>query len=78
MPRSPKTTSTSPMPRPRKEEPSRGVTSERIAEDLVAFRKAGGRIEVLGITRTLKHIDGAEAPVAPAPDTGRRRVTPVR
>ena len=34
------------------------VTSERIADDLAAFRKAGGRIEVLGMTRTLTRIDG--------------------
>lgn len=30
------------------------LTSERIAADLAAFRKAGGRIEVLGNTPALK------------------------
>ena len=40
------------------------VTSERIEEDLDAFRKAGGRIEVLGTTRSLTRID-AEPGVAP-------------
>jgi hypothetical protein len=38
------------------------LTHERIADDLAAFRKAGGRIEVLGVTRLLTRID----PVAPA------------
>ncbi|MCD7097378.1 hypothetical protein [Stenotrophomonas sp. MMGLT7] len=35
--------------------PSQALSSERIAADLAAFRKAGGRIEVLGNTRALKH-----------------------
>ncbi|HEX5662243.1 MULTISPECIES: hypothetical protein [unclassified Lysobacter] len=44
-----------------------GVTRERIADDMEAFRKAGGRIEVLGITRSLTKIDpGADTPAAPA------------
>lgn len=33
------------------------LTSERIARDLEAFRKAGGRIEVLGTTRVLTRVD---------------------
>ena len=33
------------------------LTHERIAADLDAFRKSGGRIEVLGVTRTLQRID---------------------
>ena len=33
------------------------LTSERISDDLAAFRKAGGRIEVLGNTRVLTRID---------------------
>ncbi|MEN4903009.1 hypothetical protein [Luteimonas sp. TWI1416] len=37
------------------------VTSDRIAADLARFRAAGGRIEVLGVTRTLMRVD-AEAP----------------
>lgn len=44
------------------------VTSERIADDLEAFRKSGGRIEVLGTTRVLKTIEGdATAPAVPSP-----------
>lgn len=42
------------------------ITRERIAADLEAFRKAGGKIEVLGVTRTLTKIDGDESPPAPA------------
>ncbi|WP_225763314.1 hypothetical protein [Stenotrophomonas sp. Marseille-Q4652] len=33
-----------------------GLSRERIAADLTAFRKAGGKIEVLGNTNTLKKI----------------------
>lgn len=44
-----------------------GVTSERIADDLEAFRKAGGRIEVLGVTRSLTRIDPGGDASAPAP-----------
>ena len=66
-----------PPPRTRKEaDPARGVTSERIAADLVAFRKAGGRIEVLGVTRVLTHLDAAgPAPAAatPAPAVSRSK-----
>jgi hypothetical protein len=39
---------------------SKEVTSERIAAHLAAFAAAGGTIEVLGVTRTLKHIDALE------------------
>ena len=37
------------------------LTHERIAEDMAAFKKAGGRVEVLGVTRTLTKIDAAPA-----------------
>lgn len=50
-----------------------GLTSERIAEDLAAFRRAGGRIEVLGVTRTLTRIEGDTPSATPAPDGKRRR-----
>lgn len=50
-----------------------GLTSERIAEDLAAFRRAGGRIEVLGVTRTLTRIEGEAPSVAPTPAGKRRR-----
>lgn len=43
------------------------MTSERIASDLAEFRKSGGRIEVLGITRSLTRIDGGDQPATAAP-----------
>lgn len=39
------------------------VASARIAEHLAAFAASGGIIEVLGVTRVLKHLDDA-APAA--------------
>jgi len=36
------------------------LTHERIKADLEAFRKAGGRVEVLGNTRVLKKVDGEQ------------------
>lgn len=53
---------------PRKNQNDRGaaITSERIASDLAAFRKAGGRIEVLGMTRTLTRIDAGKEQAPPA------------
>lgn len=32
------------------------LTSEQIADHLAAFKRAGGTVEVLGVTRTLKEI----------------------
>lgn len=43
----------------RKEVVSRTLTSERIAHDLQTFESAGGRIEVLGVTRVLKKLEEA-------------------
>jgi hypothetical protein len=43
------------------------MTRERIAEDMETFRKAGGRIEKLGVTATLTRI-GTNANT-PAPPT---------
>lgn len=58
---------------PHKPAERNAITHERIAADLEAFRKAGGRIEVLGVTRTLKKIDpGADATPQPAPAKPRR------
>lgn len=37
-------------------------TSERIAADMAAFRKAGGKIEKLGDTRTLQRIGATTDP----------------
>ena len=54
-------------------------THERIAADIEAFRKGGGKIEVLGVTRSLLRIGeqpGDPAPALPAksaPSTQRRR-----
>ena len=45
---------------------------ERIAADLDAFHKAGGKIEVLGVTRSLKKIDGDDGSPPPAPAKPRR------
>ncbi|KAF1699286.1 hypothetical protein [Pseudoxanthomonas suwonensis] len=42
------------------------LTRERIASDLEAFRKAGGRIEVLGNTPMLTKVDAPEAAPAAA------------
>ncbi|MDH5833967.1 hypothetical protein [Luteimonas kalidii] len=53
--------------RERKRPPA--MTSERIADDLDAFRKAGGRIEVLGTTRSLKKIGLDEEQAAVVPST---------
>lgn len=39
----------------------KGLSRERIEADMDAFRKAGGRVEVLGTTRVLKKVDEAEA-----------------
>ena len=59
----------------RKEPDSRQLTSERIADDIDAFRKAGGRIEVLGVTQVLKKLEEPETPSStPArPPAGHRR-----
>ena len=47
------------------------VTSERISADIEAFRKTGGQIEVLGVTRSLQRIgpdaDASAPPAFPAP-----------
>lgn len=48
-----------PAPAPRKPADSRIVTSEDIAAHLDAFAAAGGQVEVLGVTRVLKHLDDA-------------------
>lgn len=47
----------------RKESNSRELTHERIADDLRAFLDGGGRIEVLGVTRSLTKV-GVDAPAA--------------
>lgn len=52
---------------PRKGREGATLTHERLAEDMEAFRKAGGRIEVLGVTRTLHRIDPATDTASPRP-----------
>lgn len=64
MSRSP--TKTANTNQPRANRPDRKQTSsvpshESLAADLAAFRKAGGKIEVLGNTNTLKKISEAKA-----------------
>ena len=46
-----------PAPVPRKPSEGRTVTSEDIAAHLDAFAAAGGKVEVLGVTRVLQRID---------------------
>jgi len=63
---------------PRKGNERAPVTHERVAADVEAFRKAGGKIEVLGVTRTLLRVgnEAAEPPSPPAkaaPSPTRRR-----
>ncbi|AKC87084.1 hypothetical protein [Pseudoxanthomonas suwonensis] len=41
--------------------PTRALTSERISDDLAAFERAGGQIEVLGTTRVLQRVAELEA-----------------
>ena len=50
------TSSTSDLFRKPKEERRTALTHEKIADDLAAFQRAGGTIEVLGTTQTLKSI----------------------
>jgi len=54
--------------RERKRAPA--MTSERIASDLEAFRRSGGKIEVLGTTLSLKRIGREQAP-PPVPSRAR-------
>lgn len=59
---------------------ARNLTSEQIADHLAAFQRSGGKVEVLGVTRTLKHVlpltpdaVAAPAPVAAAPAPSRKK-----
>lgn len=45
---------------------ARALTSERIADDVDAFRAGGGKIEVLGVTRVLTPSEEALASAKPA------------
>lgn len=50
-----------------------GLTSERISDDLAAFQRAGGRIEVLGTTRVLARVAEMEENKAKAPKDAKGR-----
>ncbi|MFC0679664.1 hypothetical protein ACFFGH_17640 [Lysobacter korlensis] len=54
---------------------ARNLTSEQIADHLAAFQRSGGKVEVLGITRTLKHVlpVAAEAVPAAAPAPAKKK-----
>lgn len=61
---------------PRKPREGATLTHESIAADLETFRKSGGHIEVLGVTRTLQRIDppGEASPHhSPDPSPSRTR-----
>ena len=47
-----------------KDERKTALTHEKIADDLAAFQRAGGKIEVLGTTYTLKSIPPSVVPAA--------------
>lgn len=52
------------------------ITHERLAADMEAFRKAGGKIEVLGVTQALRRIEPSANPApaaTPAAASAKRR-----
>ena len=51
------------------------LTHEAIEEDLEAFRKSGGKIEVLGVTRTLQRIN-ADPSASPSASSTASPATP--
>lgn len=55
------------LPRKTKVHPT--LTHERIAADMAAFSKAGGKIEVLGVTRTLTKAHAGDATPGSGPAT---------
>ncbi len=60
---------------PQKNAPrNNALTHQRLAEDMAAFQKAGGRIEVLGNTRSLKKIgsDATDAQSAESPGAAKK------
>lgn len=50
-----------------KDDKRSALTHEKIADDVAAFQRAGGKIEVLGVTRTLRTIAPPDPPVATGP-----------
>jgi hypothetical protein len=73
-PQSP-TSSASDLFRKPKEERRTALTHDKIADDLAAFQRAGGTIEVLGTTHTLKSIPPPPT-AAPAPASTDREGLP--
>ena len=47
------------------------LESEQISSDLAAFMESGGRVEKLGVTRTLLRIDAPGEAVGPGPQPAR-------
>lgn len=62
----PKARTRRPGRKPGESSEQKRVTSERISSDLVDFKKAGGRVEVLGVTQVLTRVGEPAAPPAPA------------
>lgn len=60
-----------------KDERRTALTHEKIADDLMAFQRAGGKIEVLGTTHTLKSIP-APAPAVPVAEADPTTTTPAK
>lgn len=58
---------------PRKGKAAPTPTHQRIAADLAAFREAGGKVEVLGVTRVLTRVDNAGAAPASKPPRADRK-----
>ncbi|MGY0559307.1 MULTISPECIES: hypothetical protein [unclassified Luteimonas] len=58
----------------RKNDRGSSLTSERIADDLAAFRKDGGKIEVLGTTTNFKNT----SPMRSASKTARTKKAPAK
>ena len=59
--------STPPLFDQRKDDRRKTLTHEQIADDLDAFKRAGGKIEVLGNTQTLRTIPISARQDAAAP-----------
>lgn len=60
-------TAARPPLRPTREERRNALTHDQIADDVAAFERAGGRIEVLGNTPMLRSIPLSPSPAPPSP-----------
>lgn len=70
--------STSDLFRKPKEERRTALTHDKIADDLAAFQRAGGTIEVLGTTHTLKSIPAPASATASADRTQTPEAKPAK